>query len=136
MIMTNSKLYFSASQCGFYDSAIHTVLPDDAVEISTDTHQALMAAQGAGKLIAADSEGLPVAIDPPAPSTEVLAAQVRARRDALIAATDYLVMPDYPISAVQLASVKTYRQALRDITTQETFPLNVVWPEVPAAISA
>ncbi|WP_018609440.1 tail fiber assembly protein [Uliginosibacterium gangwonense] len=132
--MTNKTLYFSASQCGFYDSAIHTELPEDAIEISVGTHQALMAAQGAGKLIAADAEGLPIAIDPPAPSLEVLATQVRARRDALIATTDYLVMPDYPITAKQLASVKAYRQALRDITTQAGFPADVVWPEVPEVV--
>lgn len=133
--MTNRTLYFSPSQLGFYDSAIHTELPEDAIEISVDTHQALMAAQGAGQIIAADQDGLPIAIDPPAPGAEVLAAQARARRDALIAATDYLVMPDYPITAKQLASVKTYRQALRDITTQADFPQEIVWPDVPQILS-
>jgi len=27
--------------------------------------------------------------------------------------------------------MKTYRQALRDITTQEGFPHNITWPEKP-----
>jgi len=65
------------------------------------------------------------------PSDEELAAAVRSKRDALISATDYLLMPDYPISEEALAAVKNYRQALRDITAQETFPAAVIWPEKP-----
>ncbi|WP_018609758.1 tail fiber assembly protein [Uliginosibacterium gangwonense] len=128
--MTNSKIYFSASTLGFYDSAINTELPEDAVEISLETRQALMAAQGADsvKIIAADQDGLPIAIDPPAPALDVLAAHARAQRDALIAATDYLLMPDYPVSAARLARIKAYRQALRDVTTQAGFPTVIEWP--------
>lgn len=56
-------------------------------------------------------------------------AEVRAKRDYLISQTDYLLQPDYPISAEDLEKVKTYRQALRDIPEQEGFPDNVTWPE-------
>lgn len=55
--------------------------------------------------------------------------EVRAQRDALIAKTDYLLAPDYPISAKDLEKVKAYRQALRDVPSQEGFPDNVVWPD-------
>jgi len=55
--------------------------------------------------------------------------EVRAQRDALIAKTDYLLAPDYPISAKDLEKVKAYRQALRDVPAQEGFPDNVVWPD-------
>ena len=41
-------------------------------------------------------------------------------------------MPDYPLSEGECAIVMTYRQALRDVPTQEGFPREVVWPEVPA----
>lgn len=58
-------------------------------------------------------------------------AEVRAQRDSLIAKTDYLLAPDYPISAKDLEKVKAYRQALRDVPAQEGFPDNVVWPEEP-----
>lgn len=121
-------IHYSKTTGWFYDSDIHAVLPEDAIEISADTHARLMEAQSSGQIIAADADGFPVATDPPAPGAEVLAAQVRARRDALIAATDYLVMPDYPISAKALKDVKVYRQALRDITAQAGFPQEVVWP--------
>lgn len=56
-------------------------------------------------------------------------AEVRAQRDSLIAKTDYLLAPDYPISAKDLEKVKAYRQALRDVPSQEDFPDNVVWPD-------
>ena len=61
----------------------------------------------------------------------VLAASTRQKRDRLIAATDYLVTPDYPISDDRLAKVKTYRQALRDIPEQSGFPRSITWPDKP-----
>ena len=62
---------------------------------------------------------------------EIAAAAVREKRDHLIAETDYLLMPDYPISAENLESIKAYRQALRDVPQQDGFPLSVTWPEKP-----
>ena len=61
----------------------------------------------------------------------VLAASARQKRDRLIAVTDYLVTPDYPIESDRLAKVKIYRQALRDIPEQEGFPRTITWPEKP-----
>ena len=61
----------------------------------------------------------------------VLAASARQKRDRLIAATDYLVTPDYPIEPDRLAKVKIYRQALRDIPEQEGFPRSITWPDKP-----
>ena len=61
----------------------------------------------------------------------VLAASARQKRDRLIAATDYLVTPDYPIESDRLAKIKTYRQALRDIPEQAGFPRTITWPEKP-----
>ena len=61
----------------------------------------------------------------------VLAASARQKRDRLIATTDYLVTPDYPIEADRLAKVKIYRQALRDIPEQSGFPRTITWPDKP-----
>ena len=77
---------------------------------------------------------------PPADPTEeelkeAKAKEVRAQRDALLEETDYLLMPDYPISAEDLEAVKAYRQALRDVPEQEGFPYTVVWPEKPSVVS-
>lgn len=67
----------------------------------------------------------------PEPTEEELARNVRCTRDDKLSETDYLVDSDYPISEENLAEVKVYRQALRDITEQEGFPKKVVWPDVP-----
>lgn len=56
---------------------------------------------------------------------EALAQQVRAERDSKLAATDFYMLQDAPPAPV---GVIEYRQALRDITQQEGFPLNVIWP--------
>ena len=53
---------------------------------------------------------------------------VTSKRDTLLIQTDYLVMPDYPL--VDKTAVEIYRQALRDITLQEGYPLNIDWPEL------
>lgn len=60
-----------------------------------------------------------------------LADKIRSKRNLLLAETDYLLMPDYPISKECLEKVKEYKQQLRDITEQDEFPQNVVFPEFP-----
>jgi len=55
------------------------------------------------------------------------AASVRAERDALIKATDFYALSDVVIAT----EMTTYRQALRDITTQAGFPNEITWPVAP-----
>lgn len=57
--------------------------------------------------------------------------EIRARRDRLLAATDWAVLPDSPLDAQSLETVKTYRQALRDVPQQEHFPGAITWPRMP-----
>ncbi|MEX3785582.1 tail fiber assembly protein [Paraburkholderia sp. BR14374] len=57
------------------------------------------------------------------------AAQVRERRDWTIAKSDWTQNPDIPEATRQ--KWQAYRQALRDITAQEGFPLSVEWPVEP-----
>lgn len=73
-------------------------------------------------------------VEIPEPTTEEVAAQMRAQRDSMIAQTDYLMMSDYPISEEDKTLLETYRQALRDIPEQEGFPSNVQWPVVPQCV--
>lgn len=56
------------------------------------------------------------------PTTDELAAQKRAERDALLEKTDKFVLSDYPITEEKLAQYKAYRQYLRDLPEQESFP--------------
>ena len=76
------------------------------------------------------------AIPVPEPTEQELADSIRSERDAKLSATDYLVVPDYPISPEDLEAVKAYRQALRDIPEQSGFPKNVQWPVEPQFLSA
>ena len=61
-------------------------------------------------------------------TTERKAKLIRQQRDALLSETDYLMMPDYPMSELAMENLKVYRQALRDVPEQPDFPNSVVWP--------
>lgn len=60
-------------------------------------------------------------------SAEEKARNIRHRRDQQLAVTDMEAVSDRNISQEML----DYRQALRDITDQETFPNSVIWPIKP-----
>lgn len=54
--------------------------------------------------------------------------RVRDDRNKRLADSDWTQLVDAPVVAADWA---TYRQALRDVTAQEGFPWNVVWPDQP-----
>lgn len=68
---------------------------------------------------------LKTAEDLQAEKDEAAAQSVRAKRDKLIAATDFYILPDAPTAPAGLTG---YRQALRDVTEQAGFPHDVEWP--------
>lgn len=53
-------IYYSKTNQAFYDSAIHSRLPEDAVEISHEQHTALLAGQSQGQVIMPGKNGKPV----------------------------------------------------------------------------
>lgn len=57
--------------------------------------------------------------------------EVRLERNKRLLETDYLMMPDYPLTVDKINSIKIYRQQLRDISKQNGFPRFVVWPNNP-----
>lgn len=57
--------------------------------------------------------------------------EVRKKRDALIAETDWTQTGDAPITDEQKAEFAVYRQALRDIPKTYSNPDDVVWPTKP-----
>lgn len=93
-------------------------------EDSSETYRIIKAQFDSGELVP----------DEPEIDLDAISAEVRAKRNRILTDTDYLVTPDYPISDVDLEVVKAYRQDLRDISKQNGFPLDVVWPEKPAFI--
>lgn len=69
-------------------------------------------------------------VPPPPPTYEQVAAQVRQSRDTILIKTDWTQLPDVPQVTKELW--QPYRQSLRDITLQEGFPFNVIWPIPPS----
>ena len=72
-------------------------------------------------------------------SEEARFERLRAERDRRLTATDYLLMPDYPLSDDQRTILQVYRQALRDLPSQEGAPWDgggesTPWPDLPAGI--
>jgi len=57
--------------------------------------------------------------------------KVRLERDRLLTETDWVITMHKELGTNIPAAWKTYRQALRDITTQEGFPNDITWPEKP-----
>lgn len=59
-------------------------------------------------------------------------AEIRAKRNALLAETDFVILDDMPAEPVLVGKFTTYRQKLRDIpqTADPTKP--VKWPKKPA----
>ena len=74
-------------------------------------------------------------------SEEARFERLRSERDQRLAATDYLLMPDYPLSDDQRTILQVYRQALRDLPSQEGAPWDggaedTPWPEIPNWVKA
>lgn len=59
---------------------------------------------------------------------EKLSSEIRAKRDKLLADTDWTQVNDNALSNAKKEAYRVYRQALRDITEQANFPYNVVFP--------
>ncbi|WP_448338833.1 phage tail assembly chaperone [Desulfovibrio piger] len=76
----------------------------------------------------------------PVPPTEAeLFQRLRTDRDRRLAATDYLLMPDYPLDDTLKGAVQLYRQALRDLPAQSGAPWDgggeaTPWPEIPSVL--
>lgn len=126
------KLFYSGSTGGFYNEIDHRgLIPADAVQVSDGQRHSLLTAEAQGKVIRPDANGYPVAADPPPPSDEFLAKLARGQRDVLLTASDWTQQPDVQHPVDVAAAWRTYRQALRDITSQPGFPQNVIWPVAP-----
>ena len=57
--------YYSKSTGGFYDSTIHTSIPEDAVWITDEQHAELLAGQSNGQVIMPGKDGKPVLAEQP-----------------------------------------------------------------------
>lgn len=63
--------------------------------------------------------------------TTLQRAELRQQRDAMLAACDWTQGVDSPLNATTKAAWATYRQALRDVPAQSSFPDSINWPVQP-----
>ena len=62
---------------------------------------------------------------------EIKWVEVRTKRNTLLSESDWTQFQDSPITGSTLTEWQTYRQSLRDVTTQSD-PYNIVWPTIPS----
>ncbi|KAE9639050.1 phage tail protein [Pseudomonas sp. PB106] len=128
-------MFYSKSTGGFYNPAINTNIPSDAVEITQEYWMELLNGQSSGKIIVANDDGYPVLIDPPGQ----LEAFERAWRNVQLASTDSVVtryrdeVERWPtlLTPAQYIELQTYRRALRIWPVGGESPLSEHRPAAP-----
>jgi hypothetical protein len=58
--------------------------------------------------------------------------RVRSIRDSLLLKSDWVTIKAYDANVPVSSDWAEYRQILRDVTSQEGFPWNVIWPTDPS----
>lgn len=63
--------------------------------------------------------------------TTLQCSELRRQRDAQLAACDWTQAADSPLDASAKIAWATYRQSLRDVPAQSSFPDSINWPVQP-----
>ena len=127
-------LYFSKSLYGFYDDTIHKEIPKDAIKITQEQHAILMS-KTRDKII--DVIDGVVQLVERIITYEEQAQSIRQKRDELISAIEWRVgrynneITLELLPTEDILPVLQYMQELRDVTKQQDFPFNIVWPKEP-----
>lgn len=124
------RVFFSRATKGFYIEEINKNIPDDVVEISHEKYEELLN-KSYNCQIEIDENGYPFSGKEIQIKQDDIKEEVLIKRNILLQNTDWTILPDAPFTKAQKDEWKVYRQALRDITEQEGFPENVVFPEAP-----
>lgn len=120
--------YYSPSTNGFYISDIeYASIPSDIVEITEEQHDEMLHELNVNSKIAVFNGGNLSYIDQP---VVVTWDTIRARRDRLLANSDYTQSPDWPGSGTLWAA---YREKLRDLPQTYSTPEDVIFPTPPGA---
>jgi len=133
-------ILFCAETCGFY---LPGMQPKGlgCVEITKLEHEELRAQNAAGKIISAGPGGVPVAIDPPPPTSEEMAVKERGWRDIQVSQAAILrdrhrdqqeIGAETALTPEQFKALLVYMQALRDWPQSPDFPDSEHRPGAPA----
>lgn len=140
------KRFYSQSTGSCYLQGLHPQMPDDAVEISDERYEAVIANPEPGKARGHDSSGLPILVEAPVyvPTMDELEAVERVWRDGQVSATEWLVTRHRDeqdmakattLTAEQFAALLVHRQALRDWPQESRFPYSKYRPVAPPWIA-
>lgn len=136
------RLYSKTTQTT-YLPGLHSLIPEDAVEISEALYLSVIGNPAEGTVRAHDEQGLPYLIDaPPVVSDPV--ADERAWRDGELASVMWLrerhrdqveISQPTTLNAEQFAELLGFLQTLRDWPQSPNFPDNEHRPIAPAWIA-
>lgn len=143
-----SEYMFSASDNAFYASGeLHLYeaagsLPDDLVPVADEVFMKFAVnAVPLGMVRGVSEAGLPVWVEAPPLSDEVIGARNAAQREALMQLATERINPlqdavdldmATPAERTALTEWKTYRVALNRLSGAPGYPVTVVWPDQPA----
>ncbi|NYH21375.1 phage tail assembly chaperone [Paraburkholderia bryophila] len=126
---------------GYPEDVEYAELPADLIEVSDADWQSAMA-RPAGYTFTFSKDGV-LSIYPPAePTADDKAASARAQRDLIMSQCEWVVNrhrdqqdagSGTSLSTAQYQTWLSYRQSLRDISKQPTWPTSVDWPTAPPA---
>ncbi|MEN5304831.1 phage tail protein [Pseudomonas sp. TWI628] len=137
-------IFSSKSTRGFYDDAINSVIPDDAVVITPRLHAEIIAGPENNKMIEWGDDGVPLLIDRPAPTDVELAIMERQWRDGELSTWQWLrdrhrdeqeLRRATTMSDDCFTELLTYLQVLRDWPQSEAFPDSQQRPQPPSWIN-
>ncbi|OUR39426.1 phage tail protein [Enterobacter roggenkampii] len=130
---------YSKETNGFYVDGVSEFIPQDVVSISVEKYNELMLGQSQGKEIAADKDGNPVLLDPPAATKEQLIIIAEAKRASLMAGASVAISPlqdavdlgdSTPEEEALLKKLKQYRVELNRLDISKA--PDISWPVKPA----
>lgn len=112
----------------------------ELVSLTDQEYRGLLYAMSHGKVISANDNGYPVAVDPPPLSTGELEERERRWRDRALSATDALVVRhrdeleagvETTLTTAQYRELQAYRTALRNWPATDEFPATGQRPTPP-----
>ncbi|EPP4481388.1 tail fiber assembly protein, partial [Salmonella enterica subsp. enterica serovar Montevideo] len=86
-------MLYSAGTKGFYSEDINDIIPDDAVEITSEKWMELLQGQRNGKIISSDASGYPVLTDPLPLTEQQLKDIASGKKIALLAEASSVIAP-------------------------------------------
>lgn len=134
-----NKLFFNSLNNGFYDTQYNSVIPDDSVEITQEIYDSFAGVSWPdGKILGADSSGMPMWVDAPPMTHEEEVAAANAQKQVLIGQVNtYMNDKQWPGKAVigrlkddELAQYNTWLDYLDELESVDTSTApDIVWPE-------